>query len=112
MKNKIAYCGEDCSVCPAYIATINDDEILRKKTAESWSHFGDLTKDKIECLGCKSTGPIFEPCNNCKIKTCCIEKNIVDCSYCMDIDACSQLTSPSRKTTYDRIKKMRENREI
>ena len=110
MENKITYCGEDCSICPAYIATINDDDNLRKKVIDDWSHIGDFSKFKIDCLGCKSIGPIFEPCSNCKIKTCCIAKNLDDCSYCIDIDSCSQMTSPKRKTTYLRIKKMRENR--
>lgn len=31
MKKMIAYCGLDCEKCDAYIATINDDQKLRKK---------------------------------------------------------------------------------
>lgn len=31
MKKLIAYCGLDCEKCDAYLATINDDQDLRKK---------------------------------------------------------------------------------
>ena len=34
---KYGICGIDCSKCPAYIATINDDNVLREKTAKVWS---------------------------------------------------------------------------
>ena len=37
MKKMIAYCGLDCEKCDAYIATINDDQKLRKKTAKLWA---------------------------------------------------------------------------
>lgn len=33
----IAYCGLDCEKCDAYIATINDDQHLREKTAKLWA---------------------------------------------------------------------------
>ena len=31
------YCGLDCEKCDAYIATVNDDQALREKTAKSWA---------------------------------------------------------------------------
>ena len=37
MKDKIAYCGLDCEKCDAYLATINDDQTLREKTAKLWA---------------------------------------------------------------------------
>ena len=36
MRNMIAYCGLDCRKCDAYLATINDDQALREKTAKQW----------------------------------------------------------------------------
>ncbi len=33
MTEMIAYCGLVCTSCPQYIATLNDDDILREKTA-------------------------------------------------------------------------------
>ena len=38
IKNKfIACCGLDCEKCDARLATVNDDDALRRKTAELWS---------------------------------------------------------------------------
>ena len=37
MRDMIAYCGLDCEKCDAYLATINDDQALREKTAKLWS---------------------------------------------------------------------------
>lgn len=37
MDNLIAYCGIDCSQCPAFIAYKNDDDELREKTSKKWS---------------------------------------------------------------------------
>ena len=37
MEKMIAYCGIDCLECGAYIATKNNDDKLRKETAEQWS---------------------------------------------------------------------------
>jgi len=33
----LAYCGLVCTDCNAYIAKQNDDDELRRKTAEEWS---------------------------------------------------------------------------
>ena len=37
MKDMIGYCGLDCEKCDAYIATVNDDQALREKTAKMWA---------------------------------------------------------------------------
>ena len=42
MKKLIAYCGLDCEKCDAYIATQNDDQALRKKTAELWTQLNGM----------------------------------------------------------------------
>ena len=34
---ELAYCELDCEKCPAFIATANDDDALRQKTAKDWS---------------------------------------------------------------------------
>lgn len=34
MKDMIGYCGLDCEKCDAYLATINNDQALREKTAK------------------------------------------------------------------------------
>lgn len=110
MPRNIAYCGEDCSSCTAYLATIQNDDNLRQKVIKEWAHIGDFSKYTIECLGCKSDGPILEPCSKCKIKSCCIQIGIEDCSYCTQLEECDQLTKPSRKAIFLRIIEMRNKR--
>ena len=34
MNRRIVFCGLDCEKCDAYIATKNDDQALREKTAK------------------------------------------------------------------------------
>lgn len=41
MKDMIGYCGLDCEKCDAYIATVNDDQILREKTAKLWAELNN-----------------------------------------------------------------------
>ena len=53
MRNMIAYCGLDCEKCDAYLATINDDQALREKTAKLWA---ELNK----------SFPIFRTIDFCK----------------------------------------------
>ena len=37
MKQLIACCGLDCENCTARIASVNNDDELREKTAKEWS---------------------------------------------------------------------------
>ena len=37
MKRIIGFCGLICTDCPAYLATLNNDDGLRKETAVKWS---------------------------------------------------------------------------
>ena len=58
MKDMIAFCGLDCERCDAYIATKNDDEALREKTARLWSELNDalILPEHICCDGCRADG--------------------------------------------------------
>lgn len=41
MKDMIGFCGLDCEKCDAYMATINDDQALREKTAKLWAELNN-----------------------------------------------------------------------
>ena len=41
VSSMIGCCGLDCEKYDAYIATINDDQALREKTAKLWSELNN-----------------------------------------------------------------------
>jgi len=82
----LAYCGLVCTDCNAYIAKQNDDDELRRKTAEEWSKPGDpISPEEINCDGCKTeTGELYKWCPNCEVRACAIEKGVETCAHCDD----------------------------
>ena len=42
MNDMIAYCGLNCEKCDAFIATQNNDNALREKTAKLWSELNNV----------------------------------------------------------------------
>lgn len=82
----VAYCGLNCSLCPACMATIADSIEQKEKVAEEWTkNFGQPFKAKdINCMGCKSDGPYFSHCSNCEIRSCATAKAIPNCGNCTD----------------------------
>jgi hypothetical protein len=93
MGNLIAYCGMDCTVCPAFIATKNNDQSLREKTAVEWSgefkgkHF-ECKPEYINCTGCKGSGVQFENCSQCELRKCADGKKIETCKECGNVKTC------------------------
>ncbi|MEO0082347.1 MAG: DUF3795 domain-containing protein [candidate division WOR-3 bacterium] len=85
MAEMIAYCGIDCGVCPALIATMKNDNELRKKTAAEWSRsFGhDFKPEEINCTGCLTNGAHVYYCDAmCDIRKCAKRKKVPNCGYC------------------------------
>lgn len=86
-KQLIGVCGIVCSECGAYLATKNNDEALRKKTAEEWSKmFGvDIKPESIDCVGCTTPKGIhFSHCSECEIRACGQKKKVANCGHCPD----------------------------
>jgi hypothetical protein len=92
MEETIAFCGLICSECPAYLATQNDDDIQRKKTAEMWSKEfnANISPEEINCDGCISDERVFKHCNVCEIRLCGRERGILNCGFCNEY-ACGKL---------------------
>ena len=88
----MAICGLDCGSCAAFIATKNNDNKLRKKTAKEWTeryrkgkrNRPPVKPTDINCKGCLSDGPIYLYCRQCKIRKCGFEKGITNCKECKD----------------------------
>lgn len=110
MEKIIAYCGLNCSECPAYIATQKNDFVEIKKVAEQWSNEEmSFKSEEIYCDGCKSDQRVFSWCNECPTRKCCRNKKLENCAYCEDY-SCNNLkltfdNDPTAKERLDEIKK-------
>ena len=91
MRNMIAYCGLDCEKCDAYLATINNDQALREKTAKLWAELNNvpILPEHINCLGCRVEGTKTVFCDSlCAIRKCALNKGIATCGECSDLESC------------------------
>lgn len=95
MDNKfIAYCGLDCESCEARLATINDDNELRKKVAKEWSEMNkaDIRPEMINCVGCRVEGIKFAYCESmCPVRQCAMAKEMDTCGTCKEINSCPKV---------------------
>ena len=91
MKELIACCGLDCESCDARIATVNDDNVLREKTAKLWSELNQvvITAEQINCVGCRVEGVKTPFCESlCSIRQCVMQKNFTTCGDCPELETC------------------------
>ena len=95
MEKNIAYCGLNCAECDAYLATVNDDQALREKTAKLWSELNQvliLPKD-IHCEGCRTNGVKTLFCDQlCEIRKCAVQKGVDTCGGCPELEACQKIS--------------------
>lgn len=92
MKQLIACCGLDCESCDARIATVENDNELREKTARKWSEMNnvpEITAATINCMGCRADGVKFAFCTDyCGIRKCVSEKGLNTCGDCTEMEHC------------------------
>ena len=91
MRKMIAYCGLDCEKCDAYIATINDNQELRKKTAKLWAELNNapILPEHINCQGCRVEGIKTVFCDSiCSIRQCVLKKGVATCGDCSELENC------------------------
>lgn len=94
MNKFVAVCGLDCEKCEARLATINNDNQLRKKVADKWSKLNNITitQEMINCEGCRIDGIKTAYCDKlCEIRKCAIEKKIGTCGYCDKLHSCNKI---------------------
>lgn len=112
MSRMIAYCGLVCSSCPTFLATKNNDDVAREKTAALYAEkYGfNLKPEDINCDGCLTVGGRqIGYCQTCEIKQCCSKKGLENCALC-DEQQCEKLISfhefsPEAKACFDALKK-------
>ena len=99
---KIASCGNNCIVCPRYIATQNGDVSKLKEVAELWNRLAwretVVSPEEIMCYGCSTS-------NSCRygIKSCTSEKKIDNCGNCKDYPCDLTITSFEQTQKYSEI---------
>ncbi len=92
MEKLIACCGIDCAKCDARTATVNDDNELRKSTAEKWKaafNAPSIKPDMINCTGCREDGVKFSHCEECEIRKCVSNKGFSTCGECSEVKSCA-----------------------
>lgn len=112
MDEMISYCGLTCTQCPAYIATRDDNDELRKKTADGWSKEfkAEIKPEDINCDGCLvAEGRHIAYCGMCEIRKCGMERAVENCAHCADY-ACQKLSdffekAPAARTKLDGVRK-------
>ena len=91
VSSMIGCCGLDCEKCDAYIATINDDQALREKTAKLWSELNNapILPEHIKCAGCRADGVKTVFCESlCEIRKCARSRNVATCGDCAEWRNC------------------------
>ena len=91
MNDLISCCGLNCETCDARIATVANDDELRKQTAETWQKMYNapqITSETINCLGCRQDGVQFAHCSKCEIRACVNDKGHSTCGDCNEVENC------------------------
>jgi hypothetical protein len=91
MSTLIAGCGLNCFICEARVATVKNDNGLRRITAEKWRvmyRVKEMTPEMINCTGCREEGVKFSHCNVCEIRKCADSKGFVTCGECLEMEKC------------------------
>lgn len=88
----LAYCGIDCSACPAYKGTVQGDLSLLEEAARTFADGACEVKDWV-CLGCPPADQQFlaKYCESCGVRRCAVERGVQNCAACDDFDSCDML---------------------
>ncbi len=93
---KISFCGDVCTECPRYVATIANDINALKSFAELWFKLGFRPKvvdpEEIKCLGCSKDMVCSNGINDCEHL-----ETIMNCGEC-DSFPCAKINAVFEKT--------------
>ena len=114
MEKLIACCGVNCETCDARMATVNNDDAMRKATAEKWQKLYDaphISPELIHCMGCRQEGVKFSHWAECGIRKCAATKGYATCGDCEEMEHC-ETVSPVFKflpEAIQNLKRLKEN---
>jgi hypothetical protein len=111
----MAFCGLNCSECPAHKGTLGSDLTLLEETARKWSDKDHSYQVKdMFCLGCTQPDGrfVFSYCRECPVRVCALEKKVTNCVACPEYDGCAKVSKLQevlgRPTLKAKMKLMRE----
>ncbi len=94
---KLGFCGDDCNVCPRYIATQSGDVEQLKKVAALWYRVGYRNKivppEELACPGCFSR----TKCDRMYVRECALKKGVENCGKCKNYP-CENATKAFEQT--------------
>jgi hypothetical protein len=80
--NLIGACGDDCSFCPRYRASLSNDPSELNRVKELWVSFGwrspDIDVQELKCSGCC----IGNKCSYPELRDCAFGKGYSTCGRC------------------------------
>ena len=86
MARIIGYCGVDCTVCEAYIATQDGDEAEKERIAARWRqkyHNPKIDAAYVTCDGCLTHSAYLGGyCLDCPIRRCGHARGVFNCACC------------------------------
>ena len=94
MNKFTAYCGLNCETCEARLATVNNDNELRRKVAAEWSKLNqvEILPEMINCEGCRMDGVKTPFCDSlCQIRQCGLSKKFETCGSCGELMSCDKV---------------------
>ena len=102
----LAFCGNDCALCPRYTATRSGDEERPKEVPALWKRAGyrevEVSPQEIACQGCPaSTWCRYE------IRECALDKGVKSCGECQEYP-CQRITNALEKTEAFTVKIKKE----
>lgn len=103
---KISFCGDICTECPRYVATIANDVNALKSVAELWFKLGFRPKvvdpEEIKCLGCSKEMACSNGINDCEHLATIMNCGECDSFPCEKINAVFEKTDTVNKTCKDK----------
>ncbi|MFQ3579922.1 MAG: DUF3795 domain-containing protein [Bacteroidales bacterium] len=110
---KISFCGDVCTECPRYVATIANDNIALKSLAELWFKLGFRPKvvdpEEIKCLGCSKEMACSNGINDCEHLETIMNCGECDNFPCEKINAVFEKTDTVNKTCKDKCTEIEYN---
>lgn len=103
---KISFCGDVCTECPRYVATMANDNNALKSFAELWFRLGFRSKvadpEEMKCFGCNREKVCSNGINNCNHLETIINCGECNTFPCEKINAVFEKTETAYKTSKDK----------